>query len=85
MQFGVPVVVLGSSAVPETVGDAGLVLLAGPEGRDPLLVATAVRRVLTDAGLRERLVAAGRERVGHFSPAETGRGAASRASGPMAS
>jgi L-malate glycosyltransferase len=73
MHFGVPLVVRGTSAVPETVGDAGLVLPAGPEGRDPVVVATAVRRVVTDTGLRERLVAAGRERAGRFSLVETGR------------
>jgi glycosyltransferase involved in cell wall biosynthesis len=49
--------------VPETVGDAGLLLAE----RDPVVVATAVHRVLTDAPLRDRLAAAGRERVAHFS------------------
>lgn len=63
MHFDVPVVALGSSAVAETVGDAGLVL---PE-KDPVEVACAVHRVLTDDGLRSQLVAAGRRRVEHFS------------------
>jgi len=73
MHCGVPVVARGTSAVPETVGDAGLVLPEGGTGKDPVVVATAVRRVLHDAGLRARLVAAGRERVARYSLAETGR------------
>jgi glycosyltransferase involved in cell wall biosynthesis len=63
MHFGVPVVALATSAVPETVGGAGLLL----EDRDPVVVGSAVHRVLSDAGLRERLVAAGRDQVEEFS------------------
>lgn len=69
MHFGMPVVARAESAVPETVGDAGLLL---PDG-DPVLVATAVDRVLSDGPLRDRLVAAGRERTRHYSLAATGR------------
>ena len=69
MHFGVPVVALAAAAVPETVGEAGLLL----DGHDPVLVAAAVHRVLTDTGLRQRLVSAGRERVEHFSRANTAR------------
>ncbi|MGH8974329.1 MAG: glycosyltransferase family 4 protein [Acidimicrobiia bacterium] len=63
MYFDVPVVALDSTAVAETVGEAGLVL----PGKDPLEVACAVHRVTTDAGLRAGMVAAGRRRVEHFS------------------
>jgi glycosyltransferase involved in cell wall biosynthesis len=63
MHLGVPVVALASTAVPETVGDGGLLL----GSKDPVIVAVAVHRVLTDTSLREGLVAAGRGRVGHFS------------------
>jgi L-malate glycosyltransferase len=63
MHFGVPVVARATSAVPETVGGAGLLL----DDRDPVVVATAVHRVLSDTGLRARLVAAGREQVEEFS------------------
>lgn len=63
MHFGVPVVALGTTAVPETVADAGLLL----DDADPLVVATAVDRVLTDRPLRDGLVAAGHRRVEHFS------------------
>jgi L-malate glycosyltransferase len=63
MHFGVPVVALATAAVPETVGDGGMLL----DSKDPVMVAAAVHRVLTDTALREQLVAAGRHRVGHFS------------------
>ncbi|MDQ3947211.1 MAG: glycosyltransferase family 4 protein, partial [Actinomycetota bacterium] len=63
MHFGVPVVALASSAVSETVADAGLLL---PD-KDPVTVACAVQRVLTDEPLRSQLVAAGGRRVEHFS------------------
>jgi glycosyltransferase involved in cell wall biosynthesis len=62
MHHGLPVVAYGSSAVPETMGDGGLCLPA----KDPGTVAAAVHRVLTDAALRETLVAAGRRRVRDF-------------------
>ncbi|MGH9036907.1 MAG: glycosyltransferase [Acidimicrobiia bacterium] len=63
MHFSVPVVAYSSTAVPETVADAALLL----DDKDPLVVATAVHRVLTDGPFRERLVAAGTARVAHFS------------------
>jgi L-malate glycosyltransferase len=63
MHFGVPVVALATSAVPETVGGAGLLL----DDPDPVVMANAVHRVLSDTALRSRLVAAGREQVEEFS------------------
>lgn len=69
MAHGVPVVALGAAAVPETLGDAGLVL----GSKRPGLVAEAVARVVGDAGLRARLVAAGRRRLEDFSLARTRR------------
>jgi L-malate glycosyltransferase len=68
MYFGVPVVAYAAAAVPGTVGDGGLLLV----DKDPLVVATAVERLRSDASLRTRLVTAGRERVEHFSIARTG-------------
>ncbi|MGY6500683.1 MAG: glycosyltransferase, partial [Acidimicrobiales bacterium] len=58
-----PVVAFAAAAVPETVGSAGLVV----GDKSPVVVSSAVARVLGDVGLRERLVAAGRDRVEHFS------------------
>ena len=59
----VPVVAFASSAVPETLGDGGLLL----DEKDPAIVAAAVQRVLTDGALRAQLVANGRGRLDHFS------------------
>jgi glycosyltransferase involved in cell wall biosynthesis len=64
MYLGVPVVAYASTAVPETVGDAGLVLAS----KDPAVVAAAVDRIATDVALRDKLVAAGRDRVRDFAP-----------------
>jgi glycosyltransferase involved in cell wall biosynthesis len=68
MHFDVPVVAFASSAVPGTVGDAGLLLT----DKSPIVVATAVERLRSDASLRQHLVEAGRKRVEHFSIARTG-------------
>ena len=68
MHFDVPVVAYASSAVPGTVGDAGLLLT----DKDPVVVAAAVDRLRSDPSLRRELVEAGRKRVEHFSIARTG-------------
>jgi len=59
MAAGVPVVGSSSGAIPEVVGDAGLVV---PE-RDPAALARAIDAVLSQPGLREQLVRRGRERA----------------------
>ena len=63
MAYGVPVVALAAAAVPGTVGEAGVLL----ERSSRALVAEAVARVVSDAGLRAGLLAAGRRRVEAFS------------------
>jgi glycosyltransferase involved in cell wall biosynthesis len=68
MHFDLPVVAYATAATPEVVGDGGLLL----DNKDPLLVATAVSRVLTDDDLRGELVAAGRKRVDAFDLPVTG-------------
>jgi glycosyltransferase involved in cell wall biosynthesis len=67
MGHGVPVVAYGATAVPETVGDAGLCL---PD-KSPLRFAAAVHRVVDDAALRARLAAAAARRVTGFSAARS--------------
>jgi L-malate glycosyltransferase len=62
MGHGVPIVAYGVTAVPETVGGAGLVL---PD-KSAVPFAAAVGRVLGDERLREILAAAGRERAAGF-------------------
>lgn len=63
MGHGVPVVAYGTAALPETVGDAGLVL---PD-KSPLRFAAAVARVVDDEDLRTRLVTSAARRVDGFS------------------
>lgn len=63
MAHEVPVVAFASTAVPGTVGGAGIVLAS----KAPATVAAAVHRVVTDADLRSALVAAGTSRLQEFS------------------
>jgi len=59
MAAGVPVVGSSSGAIPEVIGDAGLMV---PE-RDPAALARAIDTVLGDAALRQTLVERGRRRT----------------------
>jgi glycosyltransferase involved in cell wall biosynthesis len=71
MTFGLPVVAGRTSAVPETVGSAGL-LLTAPRGQPAAAaVAAGVHRVMNDSHLRDRLVAAGRARAEELSLARS--------------
>ncbi len=63
MHRGVPVVALRSTAVPETLGGAGLLVPSAA----PAVVAAAVDRVCTDPDVRSAMVAAGRRRVLDFA------------------
>jgi glycosyltransferase involved in cell wall biosynthesis len=63
MSFSVPVVARAEAAVPETVGDGGLLL----ETDDPLVYAAAIGRVIYDLPLRRRLIAAGHRRLADFA------------------
>ena len=63
MTAGVPVVARRAGAVAETVGEGALLL----ETSDHSFVAAALHRVLTDAALRQRLIAAGRDRLALLS------------------
>ena len=67
MWWGVPVVAFGSTAIPGTMLDAGVVL----DHKQPAVVAAAVARVIEDAALRDRCIEAGKRRVGEFDPAVT--------------
>ena len=63
MSFDCPVVCSGVSSIPEVVGDAG-------EMFDPYSVesmSNAIERVVNSEGLREELIARGRERIKLFS------------------
>lgn len=65
MAFGVPVCARAAGAIPETVGDAALVL---PPGDGPLVLAEAMAALLHDDDLRDQLVQRGRARLPHFEP-----------------
>ena len=67
MAHGLPVVAFAATAVPETLGGAGVLL----PRKDPATVAAACHRVATDRVLAERLAAAGRARLARFSLATT--------------
>ena len=63
LAYGVPVVASNTTSLPEIVGEAGLLI-------DPLdaeAIGDALVRALTDAALRERLMAAGPARAAKFS------------------
>jgi len=62
MVVGTPVVAFAAAAVPETLGDAGLLLA----DKDPLVVAEAVAGLLSDPAGTDRLVEAGRRRARDF-------------------
>ncbi len=68
MHHGLPVVAYGAGAVPETMGDGGLVL----DHADAPHVAAAVHAVVSSEDTRATLGAAGRARLEHFSLARTG-------------
>ena len=66
MASGTPVVATTAGAVPEVAGEAAILVEPG----DPAALAEGIRQALAD---RERFVAAGLERAGEFSWAETAR------------
>ncbi|GAC1366979.1 MAG: glycosyltransferase family 4 protein [Actinomycetota bacterium] len=65
MAFGKPIVARGTAAIPETVGDAAL-LIGEQDGT--LVAAEAMYEILTNEPLRADLVARGHRRVEHYSP-----------------
>lgn len=69
MAAGLPVVATDCPSGPSEVLDGGACgILVPPD--DPESLAAALRRVLSDAGLRKSLVEAGAKRILDFSPAE---------------
>lgn len=65
MMFDVPIVALATTAVPETLGAAGI--LVEPPG-DPFEIACVVRALLADAGLRTAVIDAQRRRRRGYYP-----------------
>lgn len=67
MARGMPVVGHDAGAVPETVGEAGIVV----DGHDLTLVAAAIHRAMADEAVRRYLVDAGHRRVRCFDAEST--------------
>jgi glycosyltransferase involved in cell wall biosynthesis len=63
MASGTPVITSNVSSLPEVVGDAALLI----DPYEPDAIADAMRRVLTDAALRDDLRARGLQRAREFS------------------
>lgn len=63
--FEVPVVARAHAAIPETLGDAGVLI---PPDEDPVLFAEAVAEVLGDESLRRDLCRRGSARLAEFDP-----------------
>ena len=63
MACGAPVVAANSSALPEVVGSAGLLV----DPRDARGLAEALRRLITEPDLREQLARAGLARAATFT------------------
>ena len=67
MWHGVPIVAYAAGALPETLGNAGLLLT----DKSPATVAAAVHRVVTDDAVGGALAEAGTARLEHFSLKKT--------------
>jgi glycosyltransferase involved in cell wall biosynthesis len=63
MHFGLPVIAYGAGAVPDTVGDGGIVVREKRHAE----IAALMAEMASDAGLRMRLEESGKKRVGEFS------------------
>jgi L-malate glycosyltransferase len=68
MHHEVPIVAYAAAAIPETLGNAGLLL----HEKEPCSVAAAVHRVVRDDALRRQLAEAGTRRVPTFDVTRTG-------------
>ena len=64
MRSGLPIVASGAGAIPDTLGDAGVLL----SDTEPDAVAAALERVVRDQALRTDLVARGRRHLRSFTP-----------------
>jgi glycosyltransferase involved in cell wall biosynthesis len=67
MTIGVPVVVSNRGALPQVVGDAGILV----EPEDAHALASAIERVLDDSALRRRMVHEGLARAAEFTWAKS--------------
>lgn len=68
MWFGVPIVAYAVCSIPEILGPSGI----GLNGKHPAVVATVLRELFENPGLREGVVAAQRQRLQEYSPERIG-------------
>jgi glycosyltransferase involved in cell wall biosynthesis len=68
MYHRVPVVAYAAAAIPETLGDAGLLLSV----KDPCTIAAGVDRIVHDDALRASVLDAGARRAAEFDVSHTG-------------
>jgi glycosyltransferase involved in cell wall biosynthesis len=69
MAHGIPVVARAAGAVPETLGEAGIVL----DTQDASVFADALHEAVTSPETRASIVAAGARRLGELQPENVGR------------
>lgn len=69
MALGIPVCAYDSTAIPSTLGPAGLLV----KRKSPEKVAIAIGAMLSDRKLRDRMIATGRARAAVFAPDAVGR------------
>ncbi len=61
MHFGIPIIAFNSSAVPETLGEAGVLV----SEKSPARIGELIELLLSDGALRRNAIDAGRERLRH--------------------
>lgn len=69
MLFDIPIIAYASCAVPETLGNQGIIL----NDNSPELVAAAIDRVVSDKTLQKKIIESQRIRLGEFSYERTGK------------
>lgn len=65
MYFGIPIVAVSSTAIPDTLGGSGFLL----QKKDYLEAASAMNRIMTDATLKSQIVQGEKERLKYFDNA----------------
>jgi len=66
MSLGIPVMAYDATAVAETMDGAGVLL----KTKDPVIAAHMAHELISDAGLRERIIAGERERIRRYQTAD---------------
>ena len=67
MFFNVPIIALDAGAVPETLGDSGIII----SDNDPLRTAGIIHEILTDENLRQNIINSQKTRLRDFSYRKT--------------